>query len=261
MNRDLHIRGFHSAWMIDPGAKVDPDYFVYKSGTENDIWVKTADGKNFTGDAWPGAAAFPDFTYPKANKWWRSLYKDFLAQGVDGVWNDVNEPQINDTPNKTMPENNFHRGGGKIPAGTHLQYHNVYGFLMVKASREGIMDVRPEKRPFILTRSNFLGGQRYAATWTGDNGSSWEHLKMSVPMSLTLGLSGQPFSGADIGGFLFNANADLFGNWIGFGAFYPFARGHACAGTNNKEPWAFGKEIEDASRLSLIHISEPTRPY
>lgn len=82
VNRDLHIRGFHSAWMIDPGAKVDPDYFVYKSGTENDIWVKTADGKNFTGDAWPGAAAFPDFTYPKANKWWRSLYKDFLAQGV-----------------------------------------------------------------------------------------------------------------------------------------------------------------------------------
>ena len=251
VNRDLHIRGFHSAWMIDPGAKVDPDYFVYKSGTENDIWVKTADGKNFTGDAWPGAAAFPDFTYPKANKWWRSLYKDFLAQGVDGVWNDVNEPQINDTPNKTMPENNFHRGGGKIPAGTHLQYHNVYGFLMVKASREGIMDVRQEKRPFILTRSNFLGGQRYAATWTGDNGSSWEHLKMSVPMSLTLGLSGQPFSGADIGGFLFNANADLFGNWIGFGAFYPFARGHACAGTNNKEPWAFGKEIEDASRIAL----------
>ena len=248
VNRDLHIRGFHSAWMIDPGAKVDPDYFVYKSGTENDIWVKTADGKNFTGDAWPGAAAFPDFTYPKANKWWRSLYKDFLAQGVDGVWNDVNEPH---TPNKTMPENNFHRGGGKIPAGTHLQYHNVYGFLMVKASREGIMDVRPEKRPFILTRSNFLGGQRYAATWTGDNGSSWEHLKMSVPMSLTLGLSGQPFSGADIGGFLFNANADLFGNWIGFGAFYPFARGHACAGTNNKEPWAFGKEIEDASRIAL----------
>lgn len=83
-----------------------------------------------------GAAAFPDFTSPKVNKWWRNLYKDFLAQGVDGVWNDVNEPQINDTPNKTMPEDNLHRGGGKLPAGTHLQYHNVYGFLMVKASRK-----------------------------------------------------------------------------------------------------------------------------
>ena len=237
--------------MIDPGAKVDPDYFVYKSGTENDVWVKTAKGENFHGDAWPGAAAFPDFTYPKAQKWWAGLYKDFLAQGVDGVWNDVNEPQINDTPNKTMPEDNIHRGGGDLPQGTHLQYHNVYGMLMVRSSREGMLSARPDKRPFILTRSNFLGGQRYAATWTGDNGSTWEHMKLSIPMSLTLGLSGQPISGADIGGFLFNANGDLFGNWIGFGAFYPFSRGHACAGTNNKEPWAFGPEVEKASRIAI----------
>lgn len=251
VNRDLHLRGFHSTWMIDPGAKVDPDYFVYKSGTENDVWVKTAKGENFHGDAWPGAAAFPDFTYPKAQKWWAGLYKDFLAQGVDGVWNDVNEPQINDTPNKTMPEDNIHRGGGDLPQGTHLQYHNVYGMLMVRSSREGMLSARPDKRPFILTRSNFLGGQRYAATWTGDNGSTWEHMKLSIPMSLTLGLSGQPISGADIGGFLFNANCDLFGNWIGFGAFYPFSRGHACAGTNNKEPWAFGPEVEKASRIAI----------
>lgn len=251
VNRDLHLRGFHSTWMIDPGAKVDSEYFVYKSGTENDIWVKTADGKEFHGDAWPGAAAFPDFTYPKAREWWGALYKDFLAKGVDGVWNDVNEPQINDTPNKTMPEDNIHRGGGNLPEGTHLQYHNVYGMLMVKSSRDGMLAARPEKRPFILTRSNFLGGHRYAATWTGDNGATWEHLKLSIPMSLTLGLSGQPVSGADIGGFLFNTDADLFGNWIGFGAFYPFSRGHACAGTNDKEPWAFGKEVEDASRIAL----------
>lgn len=251
VNRDLHLRGFHSTWMIDPGAKVDPDYFVYKSGTENDVWVKTAKGENFHGDAWPGAAAFPDFTYPKAQKWWAGLYKDFLAQGVDGVWNDVNEPQINDTPNKTMPEDNIHRGGGDLPQDTHLQYHNVYGMLMVRSSREGMLSARPDKRPFILTRSNFLGGQRYAATWTGDNGSTWEHMKLSIPMSLTLGLSGQPISGADIGGFLFNANGDLFGNWIGFGAFYPFSRGHACAGTNNKEPWAFGPEVEKASRIAI----------
>ena len=251
VNRDLHLRGFLSTWMIDPGAKVDPDYFVYKSGTENDVWVKTAKDENFHGDAWPGAAAFPDFTYPKAQKWWAGLYKDFLAQGVDGVWNDVNEPQINDTPNKTMPEDNIHRGGGDLPQGTHLQYHNVYGMLMVRSSREGMLSARPDKRPFILTRSNFLGGQRYAATWTGDNGSTWEHMKLSIPMSLTLGLSGQPISGADIGGFLFNANGDLFGNWIGFGAFYPFSRGHACAGTNNKEPWAFGPEVEKASRIAI----------
>lgn len=251
VNRDLHLRGFHSAWMIDPGAKVDSNYFVYKSGTENDVWVKSSEGKEYNGDAWPGKAAYPDFTSPKVRNWWKGLYKDFIAQGVDGVWNDVNEPQIFNTPTGTMPEDNLHRGGGGLPAGNHLRYHNVYGLLMVKASREGILNARPEKRPFILTRANHLGGQRYAATWTGDNASTWEHLKMSVPMSLTLGLSGQPFSGADIGGFLNNADADLFGNWIGFGAFYPFARGHACIGTNNKEPWAFGKEVENASRTAL----------
>lgn len=251
LNRDLHIRGFHSAWMIDPGAKVDSTYFVYKSGTANDVWVKTAQGKEFHGDAWPGACAFPDFTQPKTVRWWADLYKDFLDKGVDGVWNDVNEPQISNTPTGTMPEDNKHLGGDKIPAGPHLKYHNVYGYLMVKASREGIMKARPQNRPFILTRSNFFGGQRFAATWTGDN-ASWEsHMTMSVPMILTLGLSGQPFSGADVGGFLFNPDADLFGRWMALGAFYPFSRGHACAGTINKEPWAFGQKVEDVSRMAL----------
>lgn len=251
LNRDLHIRGFHSAWMIDPGAKVDSTYFVYKSGTANDVWVKTAQGKEFNGDAWPGACAFPDFTQPKTVRWWADLYKDFLDKGVDGVWNDVNEPQISNSPTGTMPEDNKHLGGDKIPAGPHLKYHNVYGYLMVKASREGIMKARPQNRPFILTRSNFLGGQRFAATWTGDN-ASWEsHMTMSVPMILTLGLSGQPFSGADVGGFLFNPDADLFGRWMALGAFYPFSRGHACAGTINKEPWAFGQKVEDVSRMAL----------
>lgn len=251
LNRDLHIRGFHSAWMIDPGAKVDSTYFVYKSGTANDVWVKTAQGKEFHGDAWSGACAFPDFTQPKTVRWWADLYKDFLDKGVDGVWNDVNEPQISNTPTGTMPEDNKHLGGDKIPAGPHLKYHNVYGYLMVKASREGIMKARPQNRPFILTRSNFLGGQRFAATWTGDN-ASWEsHMTMSVPMILTLGLSGQPFSGADVGGFLFNPDTDLFGRWMALGAFYPFSRGHACAGTINKEPWAFGQKVEDVSRMAL----------
>lgn len=251
LNRDLHIRGFHSAWMIDPGAKVDSTYFVYKSGTANDVWVKTAQGKEFHGDAWSGACAFPDFTQPKTVRWWADLYKDFLDKGVDGVWNDVNEPQISNTPTGTMPEDNKHLGGDKIPAGPHLKYHNVYGYLMVKASREGIMKARPQNRPFILTRSNFLGGQRFAATWTGDN-ASWEsHMTMSVPMILTLGLSGQPFSGADVGGFLFNPDANLFGRWMALGAFYPFSRGHACAGTINKEPWAFGQKVEDVSRMAL----------
>lgn len=99
---------------------------------------------------------------------------------------------------------------------------------MVKSSREGMLAAQPKKRPFILTRSNFLGGQRYAATWTGDNGSSREHMEMSVPMSLTLGLSGQPMSGADIGGFLFHADADLFGELLHWELFTLFSRSCLC---------------------------------
>lgn len=259
LNDDLHQKGFHAVYMIDPGAKVDENYSVYKSGTENDVWVKRADGSVYQGKVWPGYCAFPDFTMPNTRQWWAGLYKDFLAKGVDGVWNDMNEPAINtdedwlpeDQKIGTMPYDTPHRGGGDLPAGPHLLYHNAYGRLMTEATRNGFLDVYPDRRPFVLTRANLLGGQRYAATWTGDNRAGWEHLKLSVPMSLTLGLSGQPFSGPDIGGFLDNTEPEVWAHWLGFGVFLPFVRGHACAGTNNKEPWAFGPEIEKSSKMAL----------
>ncbi|WP_374165261.1 TIM-barrel domain-containing protein [Arcticibacter sp. MXS-1] len=257
LNKDLHKKGFRAVYMIDPGVKVDKDYNVYRSGSANNVWVKNSDGTDYIGKVWPGDCTFPDFTSPDARKWWSGLYKGFMATGIDGVWNDMNEPAINDNhlPEKerlgTMPGNIIHKGGGDLPAGPHLLYHNAYGRLMVEASRKGVMDANPDKRPFLLTRANLLGGQRYAATWTGDNWAGWEHLKLSVPMSLTLGLSGQPFSGPDIGGFLNNTTGDLWANWLGFGVFLPFVRGHACAGTNDKEPWAFGEAIEKTSRIAL----------
>jgi alpha-glucosidase len=257
LNDDLHKKGFKAVYMIDPGVKVDTNYDVYLSGKEHDVWVKRPDGQEYHGKVWPGDCAFPDFTMPHARDWWAGLYKDFLAKGIDGVWNDMNEPAVNDSelPEAqrlgTMPYDTPHRGGGDLPAGPHLLYHNAYGRLMVEASLKGIMEVNPDKRPFLLTRANLLGGQRYAATWTGDNWAGWDHLKLSVPMSLTLGLSGQPFSGPDIGGFLNNTSGDLWAHWLGFGVFLPFVRGHACAGTNDKEPWAFGEAIEKSSRIAL----------
>lgn len=257
LNNDLHKKGFRAIYMIDPGVKVDENYSVYQSGSKNDIWVKKPDGAIYQGKVWPGYCAFPDFTMPKARNWWSGLYKDFLATNIDGVWNDMNEPAVfdGDLPENerlgTMPYDTPHRGGGDLPKGSHLMYHNAYGRLMVEASYEGILKANPTKRPFLLTRSNILGGQRYAATWTGDNYASMEHLKLSVPMSLTLGLSGQPYSGPDIGGFLGNTSGDLWANWLGFGAFMPFARGHACDGTNNKEPWAYGEAIEKTSKIAL----------
>lgn len=251
LNDHLHKKGFKSVWMIDPGVKVDTAYHVYKSGTKGHHWVLDSLGKPYEGDVWPGPCRFPDFTRPETQQWWAKLYRDYMGTGIDGVWNDMNEPAVFNGPGLTMPANNHHRGGGVLPQGTHARYHNVYGMLMVRASRQGILDATPDKRPFILSRSNFLGGHRYAATWTGDNASTWEHLKLSVPMSLTLGLSGQPFNGPDIGGFSDNPSPDLFAHWIALGAFYPFSRGHAIQGSIDKEPWAFGPEVERVSRTAI----------
>ena len=250
-NDYLHSKGFKSVWMIDPGVKYEPGYFAYDSGTAVDAWVKDASGKPFVGNVWPGACVFPDFSSPSVREWWGGLYKDFMATGIDGVWNDMNEPAVFGGDEMTMPMDNKFRGGGELVAGPHEQYHNVFGMLMVRASRGGIQAANPDKRPFVLTRANYLGGHRYAATWTGDNNATWEHLRWSIPMSLTLGLSGQPFSGPDIGGFLNNATPDLWGHWVAVGAFYPFSRSHTCDGTANQEPWEFGPEVESAARIAL----------
>ena len=251
VNDYLHNKGFHSVWMIDPGVKAEKNYPVYESGNNGNHWVQTADHKVFHGKVWPGDCVFPDFTMPDTRAWWGGMYKDFMATGIDGVWNDMNEPSVFDGPDGSMPKDNWHRGGGDLQPDVHLRYHNVYGMLMVKASREGILNANPGKRPFVLSRSGFLGSNRYAATWTGDNCGTVEHMKMSIPMVLNLGLSGQAFCGPDMGGFALNTSADLFGQWISMGAFFPFMRGHASNDTNNKEPWAFGQEIENVSRTAL----------
>jgi len=250
-NSYLHQRGFRTVWMIDPGVKAEPGYFVFNSGSELDIWTKTAEGRNFMGRVWPGDCVFPDFTMPAARLWWASLYQKFMETGVDGVWNDMNEPALFDTDSRTMPEDNIHRGGGGIPPGPHARYHNIYGMQMVRATKLGVSMVNPDRRPFVLTRANYLGGQRYAATWTGDNRANWSHFRMSIPMTINLSLSGQPFNGPDIGGFDGNATPELFGHWIAVGAFYPFCRAHTANNTEDQEPWEFGKDIEIVSRTAL----------
>ncbi|CAH9080623.1 unnamed protein product [Cuscuta europaea] len=250
---DLHQSGFKAIWMLDPGIKHEKGYFVYDSGCEKDIWIQTADGKPFVGDVWPGSCVFPDFTQSKARSWWAGLVKDFVSNGVDGIWNDMNEPAVFKTVTKTMPETNIHRGDDEFGGvQNHLYYHNVYGMLMARSTFEGMRLANSNKRPFVLTRAGFIGSQKYAATWTGDNLSTWEHLHMSISMVLQLGLSGQPLSGPDIGGFAGNATPKLFGRWMGIGSLFPFFRGHSEAGTTDHEPWSFGEECEEVCRLALI---------
>ena len=251
LNDYLHTQDFKSVYMIDPGVKQDSLYSVYQEGSAGNHWVLDSLGKEYNGEVWPGQVAFPDYTRPETQKWWASLYTDFMNLGIDGVWNDMNEPAVFDGPGGSMPDHNIHRGGGDLPQDIHLRYHNVYGLLMVRSSREGIMDVNPDKRPFVLSRANYIGGQRYAATWTGDNSATWDNLKMSIPMSINLSLSGQPFNGPDIGGFTKSPSADLFGNWIALGAYYPFSRNHTSNETEPQEPWAFGEEIENVARTAI----------
>ena len=251
LNDYLHTQDFKSVYMIDPGVKQDSLYSVYQEGSAGNHWVLDSLGKEYNGEVWPGQVAFPDYTRPETQKWWASLYTDFMNLGIDGVWNDMNEPAVFDGPGGSMPDHNIHRGGGDLPQDIHLRYHNVYGLLMVRSSREGIMDVNPDKRPFVLSRANYIGGQRYVATWTGDNSATWDNLKMSIPMSINLSLSGQPFNGPDIGGFTKSPSADLFGNWIALGAYYPFSRNHTSNETEPQEPWAFGEEIENVARTAI----------
>lgn len=253
MVNDLHANGFKAIWMLDPGIKREEGYFVYDSGSQSDVWIQKADGKPFVGGVWPGPCVFPDFTQEKTRLWWANFVRNFMSNGVDGIWNDMNEPAVFRTVTKTMPESNIHRGDSELGGRqNHTHYHNVYGMLMARSTYEGMKMTSETRRPFVLTRAGFIGSQRYAATWTGDNLSNWEHLHMSISMVLQLGLSGQPLSGPDIGGFAGNATPKLFGRWMAVGALFPFCRGHSESGTVDQEPWSFGEECEEVCRLALM---------
>lgn len=257
LNTALHAQGFHNVYMIDPAVKVDPEYDAYRSGGKADAWVKRADGTEFNGNVWAGPSAFPDFTRAATRAWWAGLYKPFVATGIDGIWNDMNEPAVFGGPGGTMPRDNVHRADAPYGQGDHARFHNTYGRFMVQASHDGLLAANPQKRPFLLTRAGYLGYQRYAATWTGDNIANWGGMRNGITMILNLGLSGQPFAGPDIGGFLGDGPDDpaertrFFARWFGLGALLPFARGHTVAGSIRKEPWQLGPHVESVARIAL----------
>ena len=148
-NACLHNTNCKAVYIIDPGVKKETGYTVYDSGVAGGHFVRTSTGQEFNGTVWPGNCAFPDFTRPATQSWWAGLYSNFMSLGIDGVWNDMNEPSVFNGTNGTMPEDNIHRGGDDLPAGSHARYHNVYGMLMVKSSRDGLIAANPDKRPFI----------------------------------------------------------------------------------------------------------------
>jgi alpha-glucosidase len=248
---------FHTVLITDLHIADVPNagYTPYDSGVADDEFVKE-NGKDYVGPVWPGPSVFPDFTQARTRAWWGTLYKQFVAEGAAGFWNDMNEPAVFVYPSKTMPDDVVHRidepaslgeGFSKRTA-MHPEIHNVYGMENSRGTWDGLLALEPNVRPFVLTRASYAGGQRYAATWTGDNSSTWNHLRQTTPQLLNLGLSGFAMSGADVGGYAGSPPADLLTKWLMLAAFQPIDRDHSAKGTRPHEPWVDGPAQEDIRR-------------
>ncbi len=256
---------FHLVVITDLHIAKQPGigYAPYDSGVASDRFVKLPDGSTYVGTVWPGPAVFPEFTQAQTRAWWGSLFKDFVADGVAGFWNDMNEPAVFGVPTKTMPNNVQHRieePGFRTRTATHSEIHNVYGMLNSEGTYNGMLALRPNERPFVMTRASFAGGQRYAVTWTGDNSATWNHLRMTMPQLMNLGLSGFSMAGADVGGFAGSPSPELLTKWLEISAFQPIDRDHSAKGTRMHEVWVDGPE-QEAIRRRFIEERYRLLPY
>ncbi len=257
MVKTLADENFKVVVISDLHIKKEVGYKPYDEGAAADLFVKNPDGSQYVGNVWPGPSVFPEFTLSTARKWYGSQFKLFTDAGIAGIWNDMNEPAVFRYPDKSFPITTVHRVDSetenRIPAGPirttdHREIHNVFGSENVHATYDGLLQLRPNERPFVLTRAAFAGAQRWAATWTGDNQSTWEHYRLSLPTLLNLSVSGYGFVGNDVGGFGGSPTPDLLTRWIELGAFFPMFRDHTSSGTLDQEPWVHGPEQESIRR-------------
>ena len=267
---DLRDQGFHTVVMIDPGIRVDDDYHVYQQMKENDYDCKRGSGESMVGPVWPPACVWPDYTDPEVRDWWGPLYEElYNEQGVSGFWNDMNEPAMFRVNNLTFPDDVRHDFDGEPT--NHKKAHNIYGMNMTRASWDGLKKLQPAKRPFLLGRASFSGGQRYAALWTGDNIASWEHLAIANRQCLRLAISGFSLVGTDIGGFVDDPSPELLTRWLQLSVFHPVMRIHSMGNNadgaaeaeaeevkkaeqenrQDQEPWVHGKEHTKRNRKAI----------
>lgn len=252
---ELKKMGFRVVVIVDPGLKVEPGYFAYDEGVRNNYFVKYPNGTNYTGNVWPGRSHFPDFTNPKAREWWGGMFRIYANAGIDGYWNDMNEPAVWGQNIPDLVQFDF---DGNLT--TMSQAHNLYGMQMVRATYEGVRKLKPDQRPLTITRATYAGGQRYSTIWTGDNASSDGHMLLGTRMVNSLGVSGFPFAGPDIGGFIGEPSKELITRWLSIGVYTPFMRTHVDYDHNYREPWIYGKEAEKLNR-ELINQRYRLLPY
>lgn len=245
----LHERGYKLITIIDPGVKVDPGYAVYDEGMKHDYFA-TLGGKTYVNEVWPGQSVYPSFNEKEVRDWWGSLVASLSSNGVDAIWCDMNEPASFKGP---LSDN------VKFGEEEHKEIHNVYGHYMAMATYEGLQKSSP-KRPFVITRACFTGSEKYASGWTGDNQSIYDHLRLSIPQQLSLGLSGFPFVGTDIGGFGGDTTSELLSRWIEVGAFSPLFRNHSALGTKRQEPYLFDEDTVSTYR-KWVNFRYRLTPY
>ncbi len=276
---DLREQGFHTVVMIDPGIRVDEDYPVYTDGMAEDVFCKRGSGEMMVGPVWPPECVWPDYTKASVRAWWGQLYRElYCEQGVSGFWNDMNEPAMFKVNRLSFPDDVRHDYDG-APA-DHRKAHNIYGMQMTRASYEGLKALQPAKRPFLLGRANYSGGQRHAALWTGDNVASWEHLQIANRQCIRLAISGYSMVGTDIGGFVDDPSPELLTRWLQLAVFHPLMRIHSMGNNadgaaeveaeevkkaeatkrQDQEPWVHGKEHTRNNRKA-IELRYELLPY
>ena len=271
--KKLKDEGIRLVPIVDAGVKIEKGYDVYEEGVKHGYFCKNKDGEDFIAAVWPGLVHFPDFLNPEARKWFGSKYKFYLDMGIEGFWNDMNEPAIFYTPeglneafeevekvkksdnigvyeyfglkdaiiqtanNKNDYQRFYHKVGNEIIR--HDKVHNLYGYNMTRAAGEAFDTLEPDKRILMFSRASYTGMHRYGGIWTGDNMSWWSHLLLNIKMMPSLNMSGILYTGADIGGFGANSTEDLVLRWLQFGCFTPLMRNHAALGTRNQEAFRF----------------------
>jgi len=254
----LAKQGVKVVTIVDPGVKYQTaqtasssstGYYVLDQGLEKNYFQRRRNGDLFIPRVWPGESVFVDYTNSDARRWWGDLHRAYTDQGVAGIWNDMNEPaDFVDQSGKNQLDVVSYDEGART---THAKNRNVFALLMAKATYEGLQRLQPDKRPYVITRAAYAGVQRYSTMWTGDTNSNWEGLALSVSMFSTLGLSGEPFVGADVGGFMGRANGELLARAYQVSFLAPFCRNHKTIDSYDQEPWRFGKYYEDIIRKYL----------
>jgi len=286
--KEKHIRLIP---IIDAGVKVEKGYPVYEEGIESGYFCKGEDGKEATMAVWPGYTHFPDVLNPQARRWFGDWYNVLTEQGIEGFWNDMNEPAIfysahGEEKARELMRRFLEEESGELtvvkigeamkklanspedyssfyhetPAGRvrHDKVHNLYGYHMTRAAGEAFERIDAGKRFLLFSRSSYIGMHRYGGVWMGDNKSWWSHLLLNLKMLPSLNMCGFLYTGADLGGFGADATRDLVLRWLALGVFTPLMRNHAAIGTRRQECYQFG---EPADFRHVVEVRYRLIPY